>query len=73
MGRSHERPRPSPAQKSDDGSAGKGQQRVWILKDGWPVAVPVTTGSTSGSLTEVIAGDLQPGMPVIVDIVTEGK
>ena len=54
-------------------NGGKGQQRVWILKDGGPVAVPVTTGSTSGSLTEVIAGDLQPGMPVIVDIVTGGQ
>ena len=64
---------PSPSQKSDDGSAGKGQQRVWILKDDRPVAVPVTTGSTSGNLTEVTSGDLKPGMPVVVDILTGGK
>ena len=48
----------------------KGQQKVWILKGGRPVAVEVTTGSVSGSLTEILSGDLQPGMPVIVDIVT---
>jgi HlyD family secretion protein len=48
----------------------KGQQKVWILKEGQPVAVEVTTGSVSGSLTEILSGDLQPGMPVIVDIVT---
>ena len=64
---------PSPAKKSDDGSAGKGKQRVWILKDGRPVAVPVTTGSTSGSLTEVTSGDLKPGTPVVVDVLTGEK
>jgi HlyD family secretion protein len=66
-------PRPPPSQKSDNGNAGKGQQRVWILKDGKPVAVPVTTGSTSGSLTEVTSGDLTPGTHVVVDILTGGK
>jgi HlyD family secretion protein len=64
---------PRSSQKSDDPSAGKGQQRVWILKDGRPVAVSVTTGSTSGSLTEVTSGDLTPGTPVVVDILTGEK
>ena len=67
------RPPRSGSPQSDDGSAGKGQQRVWILKDGRPVAVPVTTGSTSGSLTEVTSGDLTSGTPVIVDILAGGK
>jgi len=67
------RPPRSGSPQSDDGSAGKGQQRVWILKDGRPVAVPVTTGSTSGSLTEVTSGDLKPGTPVVVDILTGEK
>lgn len=64
---------PRLAPRSNVANGGKGQQRVWILKEGGPVPVSVTTGSTSGSLTEVIAGDLRPGMRVIVDIVTGGK
>ena len=67
------RPPRSGSPQSDDTSAGKGQQRVWILKDDRPVAVPVTTGSTSGSLTEVTSGDLAPGTPVIVDILAGAK
>jgi HlyD family secretion protein len=59
--------------RSNVSNGGKGQQRVWILKDGGPVAVTVTTGSTSGSLTEITTGDLQPGMEVITDIMTGGK
>jgi HlyD family secretion protein len=59
--------------RSNVSNGGKGQQRVWILKEGRPVAVQVTTGSVSGSMTEIISGDLDPGMPVIVDIVTGEK
>jgi HlyD family secretion protein len=64
-------PRMTP--RSNGANGGKGQQRVWVLRDGVPVAVPITTGSTSGSLIEVISGDLQPDMPVIVDVVTGEK
>jgi HlyD family secretion protein len=59
--------------RSNVANGGKGQQRVWILREGAPAAVQVTTGSTSGALTEVIAGDLHPGMEVITDIMTGGK
>ncbi|MFH1080445.1 MAG: efflux RND transporter periplasmic adaptor subunit [Pseudomonadota bacterium] len=65
-------PRPA-SQQIDDANADKKQQRVWILKDGRPVAVPVTTGSVSGSLTEITSGDLKPGTPVVVDILTGEK
>jgi len=64
---------PRLAPRGSGSNGGKGHQRVWILRDGAPVAVSVTTGSTSGSLVEVVSGDLQPGMPVIVDIVTGGR
>ncbi|NWG75772.1 MAG: efflux RND transporter periplasmic adaptor subunit, partial [Rubrivivax sp.] len=37
------------------------------LRDGQPVAVPVTPGASDGRLTEVTSADLQPGMAVIVD------
>lgn len=46
------------------------QQKVWTLHDGELVDVPVTIGATDGSFTEIVAGDIQPGMLVVVDIVT---
>lgn len=66
-------PRPPREQRpSDDGSLGKGKQRVWVLKDGQPAAVVITTGWTSGSLTEVTSGNLAAGTPLIVDILAGG-
>lgn len=38
---------------------------VWILRDGQPVAVPVSTGLTDGRVTEITGGDLHAGMEVI--------
>ena len=67
-------PRPPREQRpSDDGSLGKGKQRVWVLKDGRPTPVVITTGWTSGSLTEVTSGELAAGAPLIVDILSEAK
>jgi HlyD family secretion protein len=67
-------PRPTrPQQGSDDGAAGKGKQRVWVLKDDRPVAVVITTGWTSGSLTEVTSGNLVAGTPLVVDILEGAK
>jgi HlyD family secretion protein len=67
-------PRPPREQRpGDDGSLGKGKQRVWVLKEGRPAAVVITTGWTSGSLTEVTSGELAPGTPLIVDIAAGAK
>jgi len=49
------------------------QQRVWVLKDGQPVAVPVTTGATDGVMTEILDGEVEPGMSLVVDIISRGK
>ncbi|MDA8077394.1 MAG: efflux RND transporter periplasmic adaptor subunit [Nitrospiraceae bacterium] len=64
---------PSGAQQRSDTTTNGKQQRVWILKDGKPSPVSVTTGATSGGFTEVLTGDLQPGMEVVVDIITGAK
>jgi HlyD family secretion protein len=68
-------PRP-PGMKTDQNSTvvikGKNQQ-VWVLKDGQPVAVPVTIGVTDGIKTEILEGDIEPGMSLVVDILSEGK
>ena len=40
--------------------------RVYVLRDGKPVAVPVTAGLDDDSFTEIVKGDLQPGEQVII-------
>ncbi len=40
--------------------------RVWVLRQGKPVEVPVRTGLDDGTYTEVVGGNLQPADQVIV-------
>jgi HlyD family secretion protein len=42
-----------------------GQPRVWVLRDGRPVAVSVVAGLSDDNFTEIVSGDLHPGDPVI--------
>ncbi len=60
---------PGGTQQRNDTIANGKQQRVWILKNGQPAAVYVATGSTSGQMTEVLTGDIHPGIGVIVDTI----
>jgi HlyD family secretion protein len=46
-----------------------GEQKLHILVNGVPQAVPVTVGVTNGRLTEVISGDIAEGAKVIVESV----
>ena len=41
------------------------QARVYVLRDGAPVAVPVTAGLDDDSFTEIVSGDLKAGDLVI--------
>ncbi|MFZ5761056.1 MAG: efflux RND transporter periplasmic adaptor subunit [Thermodesulfobacteriota bacterium] len=66
------RPGVSGGKKSDE-AGGRHQQRVWTLRNGEPVAVPVTTGATSGIMTEIIDGEVTAGMPLVVEAVSRGK
>jgi len=67
--------RPPDAKHGKDASQGTkgGQQRVWVLRDGQPEAIPVQTGATDGILTQVLSGPLEPGMEVLVDTLTGGR
>ncbi len=67
------RPPRSASKQGEDVSANKKQQRVWTLKDGQLSAIPVTIGSTDGSMTEVVAGDIKPGMALVVDTLSAGR
>jgi len=51
----------------------KTQQRVWVLQDGQPVVFPIAEGDTDGVYTEVLKGEIEPGMAVIVDTVSAEK
>jgi len=51
------------------GAEGTGSgPRVWVVRDGAAVAVPVETGLTNGEVTEVTSGDVASGTGVIVDM-----
>jgi HlyD family secretion protein len=57
------------SKQREDLTANKKQQRVWVLRDGQPSAISIKTGSTDGTMTEVVAGDISPGMALLVDLV----
>lgn len=48
-------------------------QKVWILRDGSPVAISVVAGSTDGRMTEIVKGEIGPDQPVIVDVSTRKR
>jgi HlyD family secretion protein len=52
-------------------AAGSGE-RVWVLRNGRPQAVPVTTGLRDNSYVEIVRGDLKTGDEVIVNETGEG-
>jgi HlyD family secretion protein len=64
-------PRPprfgSRANRSNGTNDKSGTGQVYVLKDGVPVAVPVTIGPSNGRLTEVTSTDLAAGTPVITE------
>jgi len=62
----------SGTQQPEDAASNK-QQRVWTLRDGRLVAIPVTVGSTNGAMTEILAGEIQPGMAAVVDTVSSAE
>ncbi len=64
---------PSGTQQRSDNTTDGNQPRVWMLKDGKLSPLTVTTGATSGDVTEVLTGNLQPGMAVVVDTIAGAK
>ncbi|MEW6265155.1 MAG: efflux RND transporter periplasmic adaptor subunit [Thermodesulfobacteriota bacterium] len=60
--------RRNPNQTEASQSSRRNSPRVWILKDGRPEPIPVTTGVTDGINTELLSGDVQPGQELLVDM-----
>jgi HlyD family secretion protein len=65
--------RPQTRPPRGENNKDKKQQKVWTLQGNQPVAVPITTGATSGTMTEVVSGEVTPGMPMIVEAVSKDK
>ncbi|WP_428265868.1 efflux RND transporter periplasmic adaptor subunit [Haliangium sp.] len=65
---SDDRPTSGRAERATSGTSGpNGARHVWVLTDGAPVAVEVTTGPSDGTHTIVTGGELSAGTPVIVN------
>jgi HlyD family secretion protein len=62
-------PRPPRQRSRSANGGGGGEKKVWVLRDGQPVAVPVTVGPSDGRLTELTSGELAAGTPVITETV----
>lgn len=61
------RPRSSEGRRTTEEPSGT-SGRVFVLEDGRPVAVPVTTGLSDGKRTAIESDALEPGREVIVDV-----
>jgi len=67
-------PRPgSPSKEGRDAAPPGRQQRLWVLRQGIPVPVLVSVGSTDGVMTEISGGDLEPGMVLVVAATSGGR
>jgi HlyD family secretion protein len=56
----------APASQGGRRGGPNARARVWVLRDGTPVAVPITAGLDDDAFTEVVKGNLKPGDRVIV-------
>jgi len=63
----------SSSKRHKDTTANNKQQRVWMLRDGQLVSITVTAGATDGSMTEIVRGDVKPGMALLVDRLRAGR
>jgi HlyD family secretion protein len=61
------RPPSSLSKPRQDEAAHKKNRTVWTLNNGRLTAIPVSIGSTNGSMTEVLAGAIKPGMRLVID------
>jgi HlyD family secretion protein len=53
--------------------ADRRNQQVWILKEDAPVAIAVVVGATDGRMTQIVGGEVQPGLEVLTDTLQAAK
>jgi HlyD family secretion protein len=66
------RPPTDKSRQKTDTNTDKTKQCVWILENNTPLSVPVTIGSTNGTMTEILSGNIKSGILVITDTVSSG-
>jgi len=66
-------PRSVTGRRASQQNGGGAARQVWILSEGQPRAVAVTTGANDGRMTEIVSGGLEAGMAVIVDSESNGR
>jgi HlyD family secretion protein len=54
-----------PVERQENESRGKREQHVWTLKEQKPVKIPIVTGLSDGQMTEIISGDIEPGLQLL--------
>ena len=69
MPRPH-RPQKKSSNNHSDTADTKTNRRVWNLNAGHLVPIPVRTGVTNGIMTEILEGDIAPGMELVVAVVS---
>lgn len=63
------RPQSRPKPKGEQGM----EREVWLLKDAQPQAISIKVGESDGVHTEVLQGELEPGMKLITESVQAKK
>jgi HlyD family secretion protein len=67
-------PRPPQTKQNQNGlEKDKKHQKLWTLQDGKPVAIAIMTGASNGILSEVVNGNIEPGMKLLVDTESKGQ
>ena len=61
------------APASSAGKAGEIMKTVWTLDGRTPRAIAIRAGLTDGQQTEVISGEVEPGMKLLVDVAGAAK
>ena len=64
-------PRPPP--RSVQTKSERRQHAIWTLRDGKPVSIAVSVGATDGRVTQITAGDVQPGLEILIDTLQAGN
>lgn len=67
------RPRRKPSREGNEELWKTNQRVVWILSENNPVSIPVTIGDTDGVMTEALSGEIEEGLPLLTEMVTQKK
>ena len=67
LGRLMPRPPRAPARRDGERAQDR-EQSVWVLRDGVPTEITVSVGVSDGQFTQVVSGDVQPGMRLLTDL-----